>query len=121
MTPSPQRHHSIDYVELTVTDVHRAKQFYSEAFGWGFNDYGPDYAGIRSSEAGAEVGGLRRGEEVRVGGPLVLLFSHDLEHSVEAVIDAGGQVIDGPYAFPGGRRFLFTDPDGNELGVWAES
>jgi predicted enzyme related to lactoylglutathione lyase len=55
------------------------------------------------------------------GGPLVLLYSTDLDRSVEAVEHAGGQVVNGPYAFPGGRRFHFTDPSGNELGIWAEA
>jgi predicted enzyme related to lactoylglutathione lyase len=121
--PSAHRHHAIDYVELTVTDLEQAKRFYSEAFGWRFNDYGPEYAGIQSPQGGSapEVGGLTTGQEVRAGGPFVLLYSTDLNRSVEAVKNAGGQVVNGPYEFPGGRRFHFTDPSGNELGVWAEA
>jgi uncharacterized protein len=120
---SAHRHHAIDYVELTVTDLEQAKRFYSEAFGWRFNDYGPEYAGIQSPQGASapEVGGLSKGQEVRSGGPLVLLYSTDLDRSVEAVQHAGGQVVNGPYAFPGGRRFHFTDPSGNQLGVWAEA
>ena len=124
MSPSyAHRHHAIDYVELTVTDLEQAKRFYSEAFGWRFNDYGPEYAGIQSPQGASapEVGGLSKGQEVRSGGPFVLLYSTDLNRSVEAVKHAGGQVVNGPYAFPGGRRFHFTDPSGNELGVWAEA
>ncbi|MEU1247193.1 VOC family protein [Micromonospora arida] len=119
---SPHRHHAIDYVELTVTDLAVAKRFYADAFGWQFNDYGPEYAGIRSphGDAAPEVGGLRLDGEVRAGGPLVLLYSTDLDRSVQAVKEAGGQVVNGPYEFPGGRRFHFTDPSGNELGAWAE-
>jgi predicted enzyme related to lactoylglutathione lyase len=85
-----------------------------------FNDYGPEYAGIQNPQGGSapEVGGLSKGQEVRSGGPLVLLYSTDLDRSVEAVQHAGGQVVNGPYAFPGGRRFHFSDPSGNELGVW---
>jgi uncharacterized protein len=121
--PSPHRHHAIDYIELTVTDLEQAKRFYAEAFGWQFNDYGPAYAGIRDQrdDSTSEVGGLRRDEAVRAGGPLVLLFSTDLDASVDAVTRAGGRVVNGPYEFPGGRRFHFTDPSGNELGVWAEA
>ena len=119
---SGHRHHAIDYVEITVADVAAAKRFYAAAFGWEFTDYGPDYAGIRSPLGGdaPEVGGLCRGD-TRPGGPLVLLFSADLDRSVRAVTDAGGRVVNGPYPFPGGRRFHFTDPGGNELGVWAAS
>ncbi|MFC6080820.1 VOC family protein [Sphaerisporangium aureirubrum] len=113
------RHHAIDYIELVVTDLAQAKRFYSGAFGWRFNDYGPGYAGILNPESESEVGGLRLDDAVRPGGPLVLLYSDDLDASVEAVKTAGGQVVNGPYEFPGGRRFHFTDPSGNELGVWA--
>lgn len=117
------QHHAIDYVELTVTDLERAKRFYTEAFGWRFNDYGPGYAGIRSpqGESAPEVGGLRADDQVPAGGPFVLLYSTDLDRSVTAVTNAGGHVVNGPYEFPGGRRFHFTDPSGNELGVWAEA
>jgi hypothetical protein len=111
-------------VELTVADLEQAKRFYGDAFGWRFNDYGPQYAGIRNplGEGAPEVGGLRVDrQETRAGGPLVLLYSADLDSSVEAVKNAGGHVVNGPYEFPGGRRFHFTDPSGNELGVWAEA
>ncbi|WP_039906883.1 VOC family protein [Micromonospora lupini] len=119
---TPQRHHAIDYIEFTVTDLGEAKRFYADAFGWQFTDYGPEYAGIRSphGDTAPEVGGLRLDEKARVGGPLVLLYSNDLDRSVQAVQEAGGKVVEGPYEFPGGRRFHFTDPSGNELGVWAE-
>jgi predicted enzyme related to lactoylglutathione lyase len=115
-----RRHHAIDYVELAVDDVAAAREFYAAAFGWEFNDYGPEYAGIRDPGGAGEVGGLAASAGPRGGGPLVLLFSEDLDASVAAVESAGGSVVNGPYEFPGGRRFHFTDPSGNELGVWAE-
>jgi uncharacterized protein len=118
---STDRHHAIDYVELTVTDLAQAMSFYTAAFGWRFNDYGPGYAGIVGPDGEGEVGGLAAGSEVRPGGPLVLLFSQDLDRTVEEVRQAGGTVVRGPYAFPGGRRFHFQDPSGNELGVYSES
>ncbi|WP_018155831.1 VOC family protein [Demetria terragena] len=112
-------HHAINYIEIGVADVAVAKTFYGDAFGWTFTDYGPEYAGILSPEGGdREVGGLN-GQGVRPrGGPLVLLWSADLDASAEAVAAAGGEVNEGPYEFPGGRRFHFIDPAGNELGVW---
>ncbi|WP_324274025.1 VOC family protein [Blastococcus brunescens] len=114
-------HHAIDYVELTVPDLAAAKRFYADAFGWQFNDYGPSYAGIRTPSGDGEVGGLAQSDSPpAAGGPLVLLFSADLDATVTAVEAAGGEVVQGPYAFPGGRRFHFRDPAGNELGVWAE-
>ncbi len=112
-------HHAIDYIELSVADLPTAKEFYGSAFGWTFNDYGPDYAGIRSPDGEGEVGGLNPAGSPGRGGPLVLLYSDDLDATVAAVRAAGGEVVEGPYDFPGGRRFHFTDPSGNELGVWA--
>lgn len=111
-------HHALDYVEIAVSDLERARSFYAEAFGWRFNDYGPAYAGIRTPDGEDEVGGLNAGATPRPGGPLVLLWSADLDGSAAAVTAAGGAVTEGPYDFPGGRRFHFTDPDGTELGVW---
>ena len=115
---SPQ-HHAIDYIEFTVTDMAAAQAFYAAAFDWKFTDYGETYAGIQGLER--EMGGLTVGEEVRPGGPLVVLFSLDLEGTLERVRKAGGTITTEPFAFPGGRRFHFTDPSGNELAVWAES
>jgi predicted enzyme related to lactoylglutathione lyase len=111
-------HHAIDYVEIAVTDIEGAKAFYAGAFGWSLVDYGPDYAGIQAE--GKEMGGLRRDSEVGAGGPLVILYSEDLESSVEAVTSAGGTILRPIYAFPGGRRFHFADPAGNELAVWSD-
>lgn len=119
----PPRHHSLNYVELTVTDLAAAKTFYAEAFGWRFVDYGPDYAGITSpaSDDGEEVGGLLVASQPRpAGGPFVLLYSDDLEETEWAIVRAGGSIVQSPYAFPGGRRLHFADPSGNELGVWAQ-
>ena len=111
-------HHAIDYVEFTVTDLAEAKRFYTAAFGWTFNDYGPQYAGIRGNDG--EVGGLHQTPHLRSGGPLVILYSHDLGASLSAVKAAGGIIVQEPFSFPGGRRFHFTDPSGNELAVWSE-
>jgi predicted enzyme related to lactoylglutathione lyase len=110
-------HHAIDYVEIAVSDLDAAKAFYTSAFGWSLNDYGDDYAGIQGDDK--EVGGLRLDSDVRPGGPLVLLWSDDLERSVEAITAAGGTITAPIYSFPGGRRFHFADPSGNELGVYS--
>jgi uncharacterized protein len=114
-----QIHHTIDYIELAAPDLDAAREFYSAAFGWEFNDYGGDYAGIRAADGEGEVGGLNPEGEAGPGGALVLLFSEDLDATVAKVADAGGTISREPYDFPGGRRFYFRDPAGNELGVWA--
>lgn len=114
-------HHTLDYIEIPVDDLARARDFYTSAFGWSFNDYGPTYAGIRSADGTTDVGGLNLTEShhAATGGVFVLLYSEDLDASVTAVESAGGSVLQRPYEFPGGRRFHFADPSGNELGVWA--
>ncbi len=111
-------HHSIDYIEFSVTDMDASKRFYEEAFGWQFNDYGPDYAGIQ--KPGGEAGGFRLEPEVAPGGPLVILYSNGLDATLDRVRAAGGRITAEPFAFPGGRRFHFLDPSGNELAVWSE-
>lgn len=115
--PPVHTHHAIDYIEFSVTDLGAAKRFYTDAFGWSFKDYGPSYAGIEGPER--EVGGMVQVDEITRGGPLVVLFSDDLVASVAAVKEAGGAIVKEPFSFPGGRRFHFTDPSGNELAVWS--
>ncbi|MGH1342488.1 MAG: VOC family protein [Nannocystales bacterium] len=112
-------HHTIDYIELTVPDIPAAKAFYAKAFGWQFTDYGPEYAGIQGDTR--EQGGLTQGEPRGPGGPLVVLYSEKLDETLAAVTAAGGTISTPTFEFPGGRRFHFTDPGGNELGVWSEA
>lgn len=111
MKDTAERHHAIDYIELAVTDIAEAKRFYGEAFGWQFNDYGPDYAGTRRGDG--ESGGMRLEPNVQPGGALVIL-------SLPRVKAAGGRIVKEIFSFPGGRRFHFTDPSGNELAVWSD-
>lgn len=119
MTNDGHIHHEIDYIEFEVADMAEAKRFYGAAFGWTFMDYGPGYAGIQKS-GGGEAGGLRLGSGIVTGGPLVILYSQDLGESLEAVRSAGGDITQEPFQFPGGRRFHFKDPSGNELAVWSD-
>jgi D-aminopeptidase len=117
-TMSQEEHDKrVDYVELSVTDMKAAKAFYSAVFGWKMQDWGPDYA---SFEDGRLAGGFRLVDEVHRGGPLVIIYAVDLE-AVEASIRAhGGVIVQEIFSFPGGRRFHFTDPSGNELAVWSD-
>lgn len=112
-------HHAINYIELSVTDMQAATAFYTAAFDWAFNDYGPGYQGIRNEDG--ESGGLCLTDEVHTGGPLVILYSSALEASRDRVVNAGGRLEKDIFSFPGGRRFEFLDPSGNRLAVWSES
>ena len=112
-------HHHFNYVEFPATDLAAMKQFYGDAFGWTFQDWGETYVAIQG--AGVDGGfdadaGARKPSNQ---GALVILFSDDLVASEKAVIDAGGKISVPAFDFPGGRRFHFTDPSGNELGIWA--
>lgn len=120
MSTSPA-HHSVNYLELAVTDLEAAKTFYGHAFDWNFTEYGEIYAGFTTPGSEHESGGFLLAESARpLGGPFVLLYSTDLEASAERIEAAGGVVSEGPYTFPGGRRLHFLDPSGNELGVWSQ-
>ncbi len=119
MSQNANLHHAINYIEFSAVDLLEAKRFYKAAFDWEFTDYGPEYAGIRNRNAPGECGGICRTEKVVTGGPLVILYSFDLESSLNSVQHAGGTITKEIFAFPGGRRFHFRDPSGNELAVWS--
>jgi hypothetical protein len=113
-------HEKINYVELPARDIEGTKAFFSKAFGWTFVDYGPDYAAIEN--AGLD-GGFYLSDLVALtstGSTLVILYSNALEASQSKVEDAGGQIIKPIFSFPGGRRFHFTCPSGNEYAVWSD-
>jgi predicted enzyme related to lactoylglutathione lyase len=107
----------IDYIEFSVKSVPDAKRFYGSAFGWRFEDYGPDYASFAD---GRLTGGFQTAPEVRSGGPLVVIYASDLEAMEQRITQAGGTIVRPIFSFPGGRRFHFTDPSGNELSVWSD-
>ena len=107
----------MDYIEFQTTDIEATKRFYSEIFGWEFTDYGSDYT---SFSDGRMNGGFASAPAVTAGSPLVVLYATKLQE-IEAAIPAhGGQIVRETYEFPGGRRFHFTDPGGNELAVWSD-
>lgn len=106
----------IDYIEFLATDMAATKKFYTAVFGWKFTDYGPDYV---SFEDGRISGGFVKAAKVG-NGALIVIYASELEKTQEAVIRSGGKITKTPFTFPGGRRFHFTDPNGNELSVWSE-
>lgn len=108
---------SLDYIELPAPDLAAQKRFYGEVFGWSFVDYGPDYTAFTAH--GREGGLNPERKAVREGGALLVLYANDLD-SVEAKVRAGGAEITEHHDFPGGRRFHFRDPGGNEIAVWTK-
>ncbi len=111
----PNNH--IDYIEFSAPDLEAVKAFYSRCFGWRFTDYGPDYVAFDQSGV---AGGFRRSEQPVKHGVLVVLYHDKLEAIQSAIEAAGGRITVPIFAFPGGRRFHFHDPAGNELSVWSE-
>src|SRR2546425_5543115 len=116
MTQSDQDRR-VDYIEFGATDLSRTKEFYEKAFGWGFGDYGPDYT---SFQDGRLSGGFRKDAPVRPANPLVVIYAARLEEVEAKLMQAGGKIVRKTYTFPGGRRFHFSDPSGNELAVWTD-
>ena len=106
----------IDNIEFNVTDIARAKAFYGAAFGWTFTDYGPSYCEFTD---GRLTGGLTTSAPPNPGGPLVILYADDLATTQTRIEAAGASITKPVFAFPGGRRFHFRDPDGYELAVWS--
>ena len=110
---------SINYIEFPMMDPEKIIMFYETVFGWTFQRWGEDYISFN----GAEVeGGFNGQADVNEGrsGALVILYSADLEKKLDQIKVAGGTIVEDIYPFPGGRRFHFTDPSGNELAVWSE-
>lgn len=113
-------HDKINYVEYPARDLEATKLFFQTAFGWAFADYGPDY--IAFSGQGLD-GGFYRSElaaSTDKGSALIVFYSERLEGTLANVVAAGGQLVKPVFAFPGGRRFHFTEPSGNEFAVWSE-
>jgi uncharacterized protein len=104
----------IAYLELPAQQLVASKTFYVKLFGWTFQDYGPTYAAF--SDSGTD-GGLNADPAERTGAPLPVIESQNLEDTEQSILKAGGKITLPIFSFPGGRRFHFTDPAGNELAV----
>jgi len=107
----------INYIELPVTDMAASKAFYTAAFGWSYVDYGPTYAAFQGAgiDGGLDAASDRKPSK---NGALIVLHTESLEAALASVKAANGVITVPVFAFPGGRRFHFTDPNGNELAVW---
>ncbi len=113
-------HHKINYVEIPSSDLELTKSFFVNVFGWSFVDYGPEYTAITD---GGLDGGFFKADTVAQtssGSALVVLYSQDLEETLQAVEKAGASIIKPIFSFPGGRRFHFTEPSGSEFAVWSD-
>ncbi|MBM9514608.1 VOC family protein [Desulfogranum marinum] len=114
------QHEKINYVEFPARDIRATKDFFTQAFGWSFQDFGPEYAAF--SNQGID-GGFFQSElhsSTGNGAALIVFYSQDLEATQDKIEKANGSIIQPIFAFPGGRRFHFTEPSGNEFAVWSD-
>lgn len=113
-------HEKINYVEFPAKDLNKAKRFFSSVFNWSFTDYGPEYTAF--SNAGIE-GGFYQSDissAVNTGSALIVFYSNNLEKTQEKIEKEHGLILKPIFSFPGGRRFHFTDPNGNEFAAWSD-
>ena len=114
------QHEMIDYVEFPACDLDATKAFFTKAFEWEFTDYGPDYTAFNRN--GIE-GGFYKSEmraDSDEGSALLIFYSADLAQTYQKITSAGGTIKKEIFTFPGGRRFHFTCPSGNEFAVWSD-
>jgi predicted enzyme related to lactoylglutathione lyase len=108
----------MDYIEFPARNIAGTKQFYEAIFGWKFEDYGPDYTSFMD---GRLSGGFTTDRDATGHGVLVVLYASDLAAVQRKIETAGGKIVKPIFSFPGGRRFHFLDPNGNELAVWSDT
>ena len=115
-----RKHQKIDYVEFPAKDLPATKAFFGAVFGWSFTDYGPDYSAF--ADQGLDGGFFKAdlAASTKNGSALVVVYSERLEETLAEVEKAGGRILKPIFSFPGGRRFHFEDPSGNELAVWSD-
>jgi len=114
------KHEKINYVEFPAKNINVVKAFFTKALGWSFTDYGPDYTAF--SNEGLD-GGFYKSElsvSTENGSALIVFYSEDLEKTLSKIELAGGGILKNIFDFPGGRRFHFSDPTGNEYAVWSD-
>jgi predicted enzyme related to lactoylglutathione lyase len=113
-------HEKINYVEFPAKDMAATKKFFAQVFNWSFTDYGPEYMDVK--DVGLDVGFYKSDLTARYvdGSALIVFYSKELEATQDKIEKAGGHITRPIISFPGGRRFQFADPSGNEYGVWSD-
>ena len=111
---------TINYIELPANDLELIKSFYTNTFGWAFQDFGPEYTAFNDGNIDGGFYHSNISSKTSNGAVLVVLYSEDLETTQDIIKQNGGSIVKEIFAFPGGRRFHFEDPAGNELAVWSD-
>jgi uncharacterized protein len=114
------QHEKMNYVEFPAKDLGATKAFFQSVFGWSFTDYGPDYTAFENQGLDGGFFQADLASSTENGAALIVFYSSQLEATLAKVEKAGGSILKPIYSFPGGRRFHFTEPSGNEFAVWGE-
>lgn len=114
------QHEKMNYVEFPAKDLARTKAFFESAFGWSFTDYGPEYTAFENQGLDGGFFQADLASSTEKGAALIIFYSDQLEATLAKVQKAGGSILKPIYSFPGGRRFHFAEPSGNEFAVWGE-
>jgi len=113
-------HEKLNYVEFPSNNIPKTKDFFSTAFGWSFEDFGPEYTAFSGESLD---GGFFKSDQSSLtsnGAALLVFYSNDLEATLTKVRNSGGTIVKPIFSFPGGLRFHFTEPSGNEFAVWSD-
>ncbi len=113
-------HEKLTYVEFAARDLTATKDFFSKVFGWQFSDFGNDYSSFANQGLN---GGFYRADacsQPQTGGALLVFYSANIQATLDKVVEHGGKIVKPIFTFPGGCRFHFVEPSGNELAVWSE-
>ena len=115
------QHEKINYVELPAKDLNATKKFFIQVFGWSFQDYAPEYSAFSNQGIDGGFFKSKLSSSTSSGAALIVFYSNDLETTQEKVENANGVIVQKIFPFPGGRRFHFTEPSGNEFAVWSDN
>jgi len=133
-------HEKINYLEFPAKDIEATKTFFTQVFGWSFVDYGPEYTAfsqhhdktltdaknnqkVEETNEKSIEGGFFQSDlcsSTKNGSALTVFYSNNLEQTQSKIEQAKGTIIEPIFTFPGGRRFHFSDPNGNEFAVWSD-
>lgn len=113
-------HEKMNYVEFPAKDLAATKAFFESVFGWSFTDYGPEYTAFENQGLDGGFFQSDLASSAEKGAALIVFYSNQLEATLAKVEKAGGTILKSIYSFPGGRRFHFVEPSGNEFAVWGE-
>ena len=114
------KHEKINYVEFPAKDIEQSKTFFTRVFDWSFVDYGPEYTAFENEGLNGGFYKSNLSCSTKIGSALIVFYSKTLEETLSKIETSGGKILKPIFTFPGGRRFHFSDPNGNEFAVWSD-